>query len=162
MRTTPDQRKRYGSEPVILADLSAAHDGVGVLKAPAPNPTLKVSRAGALSRIMDGIFGIATPASQLSSQVSGDKGEIGKWTQSLYHFHEGDLFTPGTQNFVFDYPFEFPMMTIWGHGFLRQPNTFNPLQPQQLMSHANVVINGIGGLVAGQMAFQPLESTTDA
>lgn len=161
MRTHPSERKRYGSEPVILADLSAAHDGVGVL--PPPKPLYgPPQRVGAMAAIVAGLFGTATPQNQLSSQVKGDKGELGKWTQSLYHYHEGDLFTPGTQNYVFDYPFELPMMTIWGNAFLRQPNTFNPLQPPQMMSQPNVMLNGIGGLVAGQMAFQPLESTPDA
>lgn len=154
MRTAPSLRKRIPSEPVVLADLSAAHDGTGVL--PPPKPLYgPAQNPGAMSQILAGLFGSATPQNQLSSQVAtGGK-------EALYHFHEGDLFTPGTQNYVFDYPWELPLYTIWGQAFLREPNTFSVYQPAQIMSQANVFLNGIGGLVAGQMALQPLESTPE-
>lgn len=145
-------RKRTKSEPVaVQADFSAAHGTVGVLPAVAPNQANV--KSGAMSRIFGGIFGQSNPpGANLSAEVSNPSGY-------LYTYHEGDLFTPGAQNYVFEYPFEFPIQTIWGIGFLRKPNVFNPLQPRQVYSQPNVVTNGVGGLQAGQIAHQPLETT---
>jgi hypothetical protein len=124
---------------------------------PAPPSTTKFSASGAMALLKAGLFGVSTPQNQLSSQIGLAPGH----GAGVYAYHEGDLFTPGTQNYVFDYPWELPMGTIWGHAFLRTPNTFDPLQPPQQYSYANVRLNGIGGLVAGQMALQPLESIGD-
>ena len=108
--------------------------------------------SGALSRVMSGLFGgIPNPAENASAEVQVPSGH-------LYRFHEGDLFTPGTQNFVFESPWELPLFTLWGNGTIRTANTFNPIQPPQVYSEANVVINGLGGLMAGSIAHQPLES----
>jgi hypothetical protein len=74
----------------------------------------------------------------------------------IYSYHEGDLFTPGAGNFVFEPNFELPLQTIWGFGFIRNPNTFNPLQPPQVLSPPNVQANGIGGLQAGTIQLEPL------
>lgn len=130
MRTSPDLRKRYGSQPV----------------------------AG-LGRIMSGVFGMGSPASQLSSpaQVEGENGP-----GAFYAFHEGDLFQPGTGNWVFEPSLETPLNTIWGHAFLRTPNTFNPVQPPQIYSNPNITVNGLGGPIAGQIIFQPLIDPTTA
>lgn len=151
MRTDPALRQRHGSQPV--ASLSPSSGVVGVL-AP-PKPRFSVSRVPGMQRILNGLFGTGSPQNNASAEVPlpGPK--------ALYHFHEGDLFTPGTGNYVFESPFELPMNTIWGHGFARQPNVFNPLQPSPLYSGPTVKIAGIGGLIAGQMALQPLESTGD-
>jgi hypothetical protein len=107
-----------------------------------------------LFRILQGAFGLGSVESQLSSPaaVGGQRG--------FYHFHEGDIFEPGTGNYVLDPTFETPLMTTWGHAFLRTPNTFNPLQPPQIYSNANVTVGGIGGPIAGQMALQPLLDPT--
>lgn len=107
--------------------------------------------AGGLIGVLRGAFGIGDAGDELSSpaQVAGRRG--------LYHFHEGDLFTPGTGNWVLDPSLETPLNTIWGRAFLRTPNTFNPLQQPQVYANQTVVPNGIGGLVAGQIVFQPLQ-----
>lgn len=149
--TFPTLRKRTPSEPVVLADLSAAHGTVGVLPAP-PIPT-RNTKSGALSRIMSGVFGAPNPESYSASEQVRVPSK-----DAFYHFHEGDLFTPGTGNYVFEPTLENPLQTIWGISFLRKPNTFNPEQPPQVYSGPNVVINGIGGQVSGQIAFQPIES----
>jgi hypothetical protein len=151
VRTFPLLRKRT---PQTQLDPAAAELRPRNLPVPATTP---FSASGAMSLIKAGLFGVATPTAQLSSQVSLFPGH----GAGVYAYHEGDLFTPGTQNYVFDYPWETPVATVWGHGFLRTPNTFNPLQPPQLYSHPRVYTNGIGGLIAGQMALQPLESTGD-
>ncbi len=116
--TFPALRNRTPSEPVVQADLSAAHGTIGVLPAP-PIPT-RNTKSGALSRIMMGVFGTPNPESySASAQVVTPKRE------AFYHFHEGDLFTPGTGNFVFEPTLENPLQTIWGRAFLRRPNTFD-------------------------------------
>jgi len=106
---------------------------------------------GGLVRIFQGAFGIGDAGDELSSsaQVGGQRG--------IYHFHEGDLFTPGTGNWVLDPSLEVPLNTIWGNAFLRTPNTFNPIQPPQVYANQTVSTVGLGGLVAGQIIFQPLQ-----
>lgn len=151
----PLLRKRTPSEPVITADYSAPHDHIGLspVQEPLPADNITLQRAGALQRILNGIFGAPNPVSYSSSfQVSTPK------PGAFYQYHEGDLFTPGTGNYVFEPTTELPLQTVWGNAFLRKPNRFNPEQPPQVYSQPNVFINGIGGLVAGQFAFQPLET----
>lgn len=144
-------RTRVPSEPVIMADLSAAHGTTGVLPPVKAKTVNRVS--GAMSRIAAGLFGPApTPNANLSAEV------VVPGAKALYHYREGDLFTPGAENYVFEYPFEYPLQTIWGIGFLRRANTFNPEQPPQVYTQPTLQLNGLGGLVAGQFAFQPLES----
>lgn len=74
----------------------------------------------------------------------------------IYNYHEGDLFTPGAMNFVFEPNFELPLVTVWGRGFIRNPNTFKVTQPPQVWAQPHVQTNGIGGLQAGEMELQPL------
>lgn len=148
----PSLRKRIPSQSVTGMGPGMA----GTPTVPAPAPTTRFAQpTGALSRIFGGLFGSGNPRDNLSAEVDQNSGPR---VQSLFHYHEGDLFTPGTGNYVFEYPFELPVLTIWGNAFLRTPNTFNPRQPSQLNANPNVVTNGIGGLVAGGIAFQPLES----
>ena len=109
---------------------------------------------GGLSRIVASLFGPGAPSNQLSSdtQVLGEN----RFEGGVYNFHEGDLFTPGTGNWVMDPSQESALQTVWGHGFLRRPNSFNPFSAPLVFSAQTVVTNGIGGLMAGQTAFQPL------
>ncbi len=146
----PALRKRVASQPVVSADLSAAHGTTGVRLQP-QLPQGKPS--GGLSRIIAGLFGVQnSPAANLSSEVAvpGKKG--------FYHYHEGDLFTPGAENYVFEPTRELPLQTLWGDAFLRKPNTFAIVQPPQVYSNPTVTYAGIGGLIAGQMVFTPLDT----
>lgn len=105
---------------------------------------------GAANQIQLGAFGVSNP---IGSSMIVNPFSAGP----LYNFHEGDLFTPGTGNWVFESIFELnPLLTIWGNAFLRRPNTFNPIQPPQVMSQPHVLNNGIGGLQAGTMDLEPL------
>lgn len=104
---------------------------------------------GANMRIRMGVFGTGNPLADLQEVNPFD-------VASIYAYHEGDLFTPGAQNFVFEPQFELPLQTIWGFAFIRNPNTFSPLQHPQVWSPPNVQNNGIGGLEAGYLQFQPL------
>lgn len=152
MSTIPALRKRIPSSPVVTADLSAPHGTTGVrLK-----PQLKQGPvSGAMSRIMSGVFGRSNnPSANLSAEVAVPK-------KALYNYHEGDLFTPGTGNYVFDYQFEYPLQTVWGSGFLRRANTFRPEQPAQVYQNPYITQIGVGGLVAGQFTHTPLDVPQD-
>src|SRR5580698_8394545 len=93
--------------------------------------------SGGMASIVAGIFG--TGAAQFPGiEVQGQFAE-----QGLYNYHEGDLFSPGAGNWVFEPNFELPLVTIWGNAFLRKPNTFKVLQPPQVWSNPTVVQNGI-------------------
>ena len=140
-------KTRIPSTPVVQAEQFA-------VPRPAPSIPTTQTKTGALSRIMQGIFGSANPAAWTSSAEVAVPGKKG-----FYQYYEGDLFTPGTQNYVFEPTTELTALyTTWGNAFLRRPNSFNPEQPPQVYSNPNVVINGIGGLVAGQFALQGTES----
>ncbi len=110
---------------------------------------------GAQVRINQGVFGAATPYANASAEVNPFA------VPHIYRFHEGDLFTPGTGNWVFESGFELPLNTIWGFGFLG-PNKapFDPRQPPQIVALPRVIPNGIGGIQAGQFNFQPLVAPT--
>lgn len=155
MRTFPALRNRSKSDSVQF------DPAAGTISRPIPSgpPREQTAVSGAMSRIVSGLFGKSTPKNTLDAQVP----EPGP--KAMYHFHEGDLFTPGAQNFVLD-PFqELPLQTIWGHAFLRQPNSFQPIPPTPVSfippGTSFVRIAGIGGLVAGQVAFQPLMNNGD-
>lgn len=126
----PSERKRYPTEIVV----------------------------GGLSRIMAGVFGTGRPqaigGSSSPQEVEGDTKHEG----GLYHMHEGETFLPGTGNWVLDPFSETPLNTVWGHGFLRVPNTFLPFatSDSQIYSLPTVKQSGIGGLIAGQFVLQPL------
>jgi hypothetical protein len=149
MRTHPLLRKRTPQTRIAL------NPAAGTVAPPInPAATRAFSASGAMALIKQGLFGIPDSAQLQEAPVALAPGH----GASVYAYHQGDLFFPGTGNYVFDYPWELPMNTIWGHGFLTTVNKFNPYQPPQLYSQANVLLNGIGGLVAGSMALQPLES----
>lgn len=116
----------------------------------ATQPTVAV---GGLSRILQGVFGVGSPvaghASEQARQTAAHRGGI-------YYVHEGDIFTPGAMNWVVDPTHDGPLMTVWGHAFLRTPNTFRVQQTAQLYTAAATALYGIGGQVAGQVITQPL------
>jgi hypothetical protein len=99
--------------------------------------------SGGNTRIRSGDFGSGSPAFAFETD--------GRPSTSIYSYHEGDLFSPGSQNWVFETNFELPLITVWGKGFIRNPNTFNPIHGPQVWSSPNVVQNGLGGPVAGDM-----------
>jgi hypothetical protein len=107
---------------------------------------------GANVRIRYGTFGAPNPTVDL---VDVDASTVG-----IYDYHEGALFTPGAQNFVFEPRFELPLQTVWGFGFIRNPNTFPVFQHPQVMSFPHVQTNGIGGLQAGFIQLEPLIDPT--
>jgi hypothetical protein len=132
MRTFPSTRKRYASEPMVTV--------------------------GGLTRILQGIFGKGSPVAGLAAQrVTQDPAKEG----GPFHFFEGDIWTPGTSNWILDPPYETPLNTVWGHAFLRIANGFNPLQPPQIYTQAASYLYGVSGQIAGQMVTQPLSENID-
>ena len=107
--------------------------------------------SGANARIAGGLWGQGSPVYDVND-VDPRSAAPG-----IYFYHEGDLFTPGAGNFVFEPWFELPLVTIWGNAFLRKPNTFRETQPPQVWSNHTVVQNGIGGLQAGEYEMTGLE-----
>ncbi len=105
---------------------------------------------GGNTRIAAGEFGEGSPTAYAFMDVNPLA------VAHIYRYHEGDLFTPGAQNFVFEPNFELPLQTVWGRGFIRNPNTFKALQPPQVWAHPTVTTDGLGGLQAGQIESQPL------
>lgn len=149
----------------------APHDGRGVLTPPV-DPTAKPTTFTLFKSVFAGLFGNrpGNPTLDVSrdqqAQVTGLlAGAPGMPTvqvqpkQPWVQYHIGDLFTPGTQNFVFEPTTELtPLTTIWGNAFLSKPNAWPVYQPPQQWADYNKYINGIGGLIAGQYALQPLAS----
>jgi len=105
--------------------------------------------AGGNTEIRHGSFGSGSPENPYA--FVNPFGSAG-----IYSYHEGDIFLPGAQNFVFEPNFELPLVAVWGNAFLRTPNTFKPLQPPQIFANPTLVTNGIGGLQAGSIELEPL------
>lgn len=76
---------------------------------------------------------------------------------AVYNHHQGQVLSPGTQNFVFEPGFELPTFPIAsGVANLQQ---LRPLSPPQIYQARSIPVAGIGGLTAGQMALQGLEES---
>lgn len=104
--------------------------------------------AGAQQRINDGLFGMGVLT---LPQVNNPGGP--------FLYHEGDLFTPGAENFVPEYGFELPVLPIWGHGMMAlNPQQFNPLHPGGGYVFAPATTPaGLGGQITGGIDFTGLE-----
>jgi hypothetical protein len=111
------------------------------------------SGIGGINRILAGAFGIGSP---VPTRV------FGLQTPSTGFFHEGDLFTPGTGNYVFEPAFELPIKGIVGQGGARQgvkyPDGRWPIfaAVAPIVSYPLATTQGYGGLQAGALVQQPL------
>lgn len=139
MRTVPQLRKRYPADNPPF--------GVQVIKKPGP----AASTVPGFLRILQGAFGFGAPTAR-----SSDPNEIGNpKPTSLYHYHEGDIFEPGTGNWILEPTFDGPINPVWGNG-VSYPMVWSITSQPVLMAHPTTVTNGLGGEVAGQLALQPL------
>lgn len=110
--------------------------------------------APGLARILAGVFGVGNPGPGQSSSPSE---VFNQFPGSPYHMHEGDIFEPGTGNWVLDPYQEVPVNTLWGHAFLIRPNTWPAYASGvQAYNQSNVQPQGLGGIIAGQYVSQPL------
>ena len=121
-------------------------------------PSQSMITVAGLKRVAQGVFGLGSPASGLAMQEVGSapNKEGGPW-----NLFEGDLFTPGTGNFVVDPSHETPLFTDWGHAFLRRPNAFTCVGPAQVFAHQMSPLFGVGGQVPGQFITQPLSENQE-
>ena len=106
-----------------------------------------------LADIAMGIWGVGSPQAGLAMQ---NVGQVASKQTGVYQYHQGDLFTPGTGNWAFEPSHDGPVQPIWGAAFLRQPNTFNPIQHPQQYTYAAASVYGLSGQIAGQIITQPL------
>lgn len=157
MRTNPQTRKRYpvGSFGTLSGgDILGPQGSVppfGVRVTDKPGFTPPPTQVGGLLRILQGVFGLGAPLSRSSdpAQVVNQK------PGPLYHMHEGDIFEPGTGNWVLDPAFDGPLMTVWGNGD-SYPNVMHVTDTPVAIALPTYLTNGLGGPVAGQIALQPL------
>lgn len=105
----------------------------------------KIITAPGLAAVMAGAFGLGTPGDTLSSEVNPAAG--------LYHFHQADLFTPGTGNWARDPGYETPLQTLWGRGFLCRANAFALLQ-QPIVAPGALFVRAQGGIIVGGMEIE--------
>lgn len=125
---------------------------------PASRPRFVSQVVAGLSSITAGIFGVGSPVSgdQIVSHLDGTQLHQTP-LPGFYAFHQGDLFTPGTANFVLDPSLETPMQTNWGHGFAYENAPFNTFPTSApLISNPNLITNAQRGMVAGQIMLQNL------
>ncbi len=109
-----------------------------------------VAGVGGLRQIMAGLFGSGSPTPGIATSTPVQQ------SSSLYHFHEGDVFLPGTGNWVLDPAFDVPITTIWGNGFLTPANRFSVIQPPPIDYGLPFRVAGLGGTIPGQIIFAPL------
>lgn len=146
--------------PRIGANQTPYFFGEQVVLQPPVRRDVQPQRFRVFAKVFEGLFGRYDAQPDLSRDAAAIASQ-GK--KPFYHYHEGDLLTPGTQNFVFEPTTELtPLTTIWGNAFLSRPNAFPLTSPPQIYSDYQKYLNGIGGLVAGQIATQPLASNTQA
>lgn len=103
--------------------------------------------AGGLTLITNCLFGCGSP-------ISGD--EFIRDTDVFYNLHQGDLFTPGTGNWVLDPSLETPLQINSGHGFTFANSPTPVYQPPQVYADPNALSNGQRGIISGQVLLQPL------
>lgn len=78
-------------------------------------------------------------------------------TNGLYLYHPGSLpmCPPGVGNMAFEMGLSLPLVAIWGRAMLAGAPP-SPIQPPQVYQFHQQTTSGIGGLIAGTMAMQPL------
>jgi hypothetical protein len=75
----------------------------------------------------------------------------------LYYYHMGDIFTPGTQNYVFQPAYTLPTMQLIGAAIYSGPAP-RTTSPQVIFATQVRRIAGMGGLFSGQFVQQPLNT----
>lgn len=74
----------------------------------------------------------------------------------LYHVHHGDVFLPGAGNVVFEPKFALPPIQLIGAGIYA--GALRVTQGPQIRTTYATTTAGLGGLVAGQIITQPLNT----
>lgn len=109
---------------------------------------------GGIRRILAGAFGFGAP---IPTQVEGLE------TPSVAAYHEGDVFLPGAESYVFEPLHELPIKGLLGQGSDVNQATHFPdarwpvfASVAPLVSFPLATTVGLGGLQAGALVQQPL------
>ena len=122
-------------------------------RTPANGSAHPQSGTGGINRILTGAFGVGAPVPSVV---------YGLTTPQTGFYHEGDLFNPGTGNYVFEPAHELPMKGIVGQGGTHQgvkyPDGRWPVfaASAPIVSYPLATQAGYGGLQAGAIVQQPL------
>lgn len=76
---------------------------------------------------------------------------------SYYTYHQGDIFTPGVPGLALDPTHEWPLMTIWGHGSLRNPWAFPPTTPQNIVAQPMATVDALRGTIVKGLRLSTLQ-----
>jgi hypothetical protein len=104
-------------------------------------------------RILAGAFGTGAPVPQIV---------LGQQADPVAFYHQGDVFLPGAESYVFESAFELPIKGIRGQGGVRQGSHYPDARWPVFAATAPVIANvlatqvGYGGLQSGAIILQPL------
>lgn len=109
---------------------------------------------GGIRRILAGAFGTGAPVPQII---------LGQQAAPIYAYHEGDIFLPGAESYVFEPMQELPIKGILGQGSDANQGTHYPdarwpvfAASAPLVTRPLATTQGYGGLQAGAFVQQPL------
>lgn len=74
-----------------------------------------------------------------------------------YQFHLGDVFTPGTGNWIPDPAHDTQLFTIWGHGSLRA-QSFEPVPPGVAQALLSAPYDSIRGTIIQGLSLEHLQN----
>lgn len=122
---------------------------------PSLRPKLSATQGtGGIRRILAGAFGFGAP---VPTQVDGLD------TPDVAAYHEGDVFLPGAENYVYEPLHELPLKGLLGQGSDVNQGTHYPdarwpvfAASAPLVSFPLATTQGLGGLQAGAFVQQPL------
>lgn len=110
--------------------------------------------SGGIRRILAGAFGTGAPVPQVV---------LGQQADPVAMYHEGDIFLPGAESYVFEPTHELPIKGIIGQGSdanqgTHYPDARWPTFPASapLVTRPLATTVGYGGLQAGAFVQQPL------
>jgi hypothetical protein len=109
---------------------------------------------GGISRILAGAFGFGSPVPTVVEGIN---------TPDVAAFHQGDVFLPGAESYVFEPLHELPLKGLLGQGSDTRQGTHYPdarwpvfAAVAPLISFPLATTAGYGGLQAGAFIQQPL------
>lgn len=113
---------------------------------------------GGIRRILAGAFGTGAPVPQII---------LGQQADPVAFYHQGDIFLPGAESYVFEPAHELPIKGILGQGSDVNQGTHYPDARWPVFAAAAPLVTyplatqvGYGGLQAGAFVQQPLLDPT--
>lgn len=96
-----------------------------------------------------GGYAIAPPA--------GDDSTAEVRLAGFYHYHQGDVFTPGAQNFALDPAYDWPIQLDNGNGVFRNAFAFRPTSPQTIHTTIAPPYEALRGMIVGGISLEHLQ-----